>query len=189
METLPRYCSCRVCVVCVVCGVCVVCVWHTTHAADDTHAGKKRNVLRQRIDSYSYDVDQLLLGTLLFTVIFFLLPTTFVFYLYFGVLRLLVLCLYAALAFLTEGLNHFPLYALVLSLYDPKSLPSAPPPSLSFAFDFVSFALSLTHENLQAAFRFRRWLCRRTLPGVPLISSFTYVPHLCACASCVSCGN
>lgn len=86
--------------------------------------GKKRNVLRQRIDSYSYDVDQLLLGTLLFTVIFFLLPTTFVFYLYFGVLRLLVLCLYAALAFLTEGLNHFPLYSLFLSLSDPKSLPS-----------------------------------------------------------------
>jgi phosphatidylinositol glycan class Q protein len=116
-------------------------------------------VLRQRIDSYSYDVDQLLLGTLLFTVIFFLLPTTFVFYLYFGVLRLLVLCLYAALAFLTEGLNHFPLYSLFLSLSDPKSLPSAPPPSphspslspLSLSF-FRSFSCN---ENLQAAFRFR----------------------------------
>ena len=43
-----------------------------------THAltiGKKWNVLRQRTDSYAYDVDQLFLGTLLFTVSAFLLPT------------------------------------------------------------------------------------------------------------------
>jgi phosphatidylinositol glycan class Q protein len=37
--------------------------------------GKKWNVLRQRTDSYAYDVDQLFLGTLLFTVTAFLLPT------------------------------------------------------------------------------------------------------------------
>ena len=38
-------------------------------------AGKRWNVLRQRTDSYAYDVDQLFLGTLLFTVSIFLLPT------------------------------------------------------------------------------------------------------------------
>jgi phosphatidylinositol glycan class Q protein len=38
-------------------------------------SGKKWNVLRQRTDSYAYDVDQLFLGTLLFTVSAFLLPT------------------------------------------------------------------------------------------------------------------
>ncbi len=53
--------------------------------------GKKRNVLKQRVDSYSYDVDQLLLGTLLFTVIFFLIPTTFMYYLYFALVRFVVL--------------------------------------------------------------------------------------------------
>ena len=37
--------------------------------------GKKRNVLRHRIDSCDYDLDQLLLGTILFTLLFFLLPT------------------------------------------------------------------------------------------------------------------
>jgi hypothetical protein len=37
--------------------------------------GKKWNVLRHRTDSYAYDVDQLFLGTLLFTVSAFLLPT------------------------------------------------------------------------------------------------------------------
>ena len=37
--------------------------------------GKRWNVLRQRTDSYAYNVDQLFLGTLLFTVSIFLLPT------------------------------------------------------------------------------------------------------------------
>lgn len=41
----------------------------------DAIEGKKWNVLRQRTDSYAYDVDQLFLGTLLFTVSAFLLPT------------------------------------------------------------------------------------------------------------------
>ncbi|KAI5239674.1 Gpi1-domain-containing protein [Aureobasidium subglaciale] len=42
--------------------------------------GKKRNVLRNRIDSCDYDLDQLLLGTILFTLLTFLLPTIGVFY-------------------------------------------------------------------------------------------------------------
>lgn len=42
---------------------------------DRLASGKKWNVLRQRTDSYAYDVDQLFLGTLLFTVSAFLLPT------------------------------------------------------------------------------------------------------------------
>lgn len=37
--------------------------------------GRRWNVLRQRTDSYQYDVDQLFLGTLLFTVSAFLFPT------------------------------------------------------------------------------------------------------------------
>lgn len=37
--------------------------------------GKRWNVIRQRTDSYQYDVDQLFLGTLLFTVSAFLFPT------------------------------------------------------------------------------------------------------------------
>jgi hypothetical protein len=45
--------------------------------------GRKYNVLRNRVDSCDYDVDQLLLGTILFTVLFFLLPTVVVYYLLF----------------------------------------------------------------------------------------------------------
>jgi hypothetical protein len=50
--------------------------------------GKRWNVLRQRTDSYAYDVDQLFLGTLLFTVSIFLLPTVAVYALFFALVSL-----------------------------------------------------------------------------------------------------
>lgn len=42
--------------------------------------GKRRNVLRNRTDSWDYDLDQLLLGTILFTLLAFLFPTVLVYY-------------------------------------------------------------------------------------------------------------
>ena len=45
--------------------------------------GKKYNVLRDRLDSCDYDLDQLLLGTILFTLLFFLIPTVIVYYMLF----------------------------------------------------------------------------------------------------------
>jgi phosphatidylinositol glycan class Q protein len=45
--------------------------------------GRKRNPLRNRIDSAVYDLDQLLLGAIIFTLLVFLLPTVGVFYLLF----------------------------------------------------------------------------------------------------------
>ena len=42
--------------------------------------GKRRNVLRNRTDSWDYDIDQLLLGTMLFTLVAFLFPTVLVYY-------------------------------------------------------------------------------------------------------------
>lgn len=42
--------------------------------------GKKWNVLRLRVDSALYNIDQLCVGTLLFTVLLFLLPTTLLYY-------------------------------------------------------------------------------------------------------------
>ena len=47
--------------------------------------GKKWNVLRQRVDTASFDVDQLFIGTLLFTILLFLLPTTALYYVVFTV--------------------------------------------------------------------------------------------------------
>lgn len=85
--------------------------------------GKKHNVLRKRIDSCDYDLDQLLLGTILFTLLFFLLPTVIVFYLTFAVARMAIISLKAALDTLLACLNHFPLFALMLRLKDSQRLP------------------------------------------------------------------
>eukprot|EP00057_Strongylocentrotus_purpuratus_P008987 XP_011663461.1 PREDICTED: phosphatidylinositol N-acetylglucosaminyltransferase subunit Q-like [Strongylocentrotus purpuratus] len=78
--------------------------------------GKKWNVLRQRVDSCSYDVDQLFMGTLLFTMLFFMLPTTALFYVVFTVLRLLILFIQSLLTLLRELLHTFPWFSLLLWL-------------------------------------------------------------------------
>ncbi|KAI9877311.1 MAG: phosphatidylinositol N-acetylglucosaminyltransferase subunit gpi1 [Pleopsidium flavum] len=85
--------------------------------------GKKQNVLRNRIDSCDYDLDQLLLGTILFTLLFFLLPTVLVFYLTFASARMAIISLKAALDTLLACLNHFPLFALMLRIKDSRRLP------------------------------------------------------------------
>lgn len=85
--------------------------------------GKKHNVLRKRIDSCDYDLDQLLLGTILFTLLFFLLPTVAVFYLTFTSARMAIIFFKVALDTLLACLNHFPLFALMLRLKDSRRLP------------------------------------------------------------------
>ncbi|KAF9731465.1 hypothetical protein PMIN06_000429 [Paraphaeosphaeria minitans] len=85
--------------------------------------GKKRNVLRNRIDSCDYDLDQLLLGTILFTLLFFLLPTVLVFYLLFASARVGVIGLKAILEIGLACLNHFPLFAITLRIKDSRRLP------------------------------------------------------------------
>ncbi|MCJ1382212.1 phosphatidylinositol N-acetylglucosaminyltransferase subunit gpi1 [Xylographa soralifera] len=82
--------------------------------------GKKHNVLRNRIDSCDYDLDQLLLGTILFTLLVFLLPTVLVFYLTFASARMAIIFLKAALDTLLACLNHFPLFALMLRVKDSR---------------------------------------------------------------------
>ncbi|RMY92542.1 hypothetical protein D0862_09458 [Hortaea werneckii] len=85
--------------------------------------GKKRNPLRNRVDSCDYDLDQLLLGTILFTLLFFLLPTVAVFYATFAGARMGIMALKAALDIWLACLNHFPLFAIMLRLKDARRLP------------------------------------------------------------------
>ena len=58
--------------------------------------GRKFNVLRQRVDSQDYDTEQLLLGTLFFTVLTFLLPTVAAYYTLATVLRAAALSVHAS---------------------------------------------------------------------------------------------
>jgi phosphatidylinositol N-acetylglucosaminyltransferase subunit Q len=85
--------------------------------------GKKHNVLRNRIDSCDYDLDQLLLGTILFTLLVFLLPTVLVFYITFALARVAIIAFKATLDAMLACLNHFPLFALMLKFKDPSRLP------------------------------------------------------------------
>ncbi|XP_026303333.1 phosphatidylinositol N-acetylglucosaminyltransferase subunit Q isoform X1 [Piliocolobus tephrosceles] len=84
--------------------------------------GKKWNVLRQRVDSCSYDLDQLFIGTLLFTILLFLLPTTALYYLVFTLLRLLVVAVQGLIHLLVDLINSLPLYSLGLRLCRPYRL-------------------------------------------------------------------
>ncbi|NWX18033.1 PIGQ acetylglucosaminyltransferase, partial [Aegotheles bennettii] len=78
--------------------------------------GKKWNVLRQRVDSCSYDLDQLFIGTLLFTILLFLLPTTALYYLVFTLLRLLVVVVQGLIHLLVDLIDSLPLYSIILRL-------------------------------------------------------------------------
>ncbi|KAI0649851.1 N-acetylglucosaminyl transferase component-domain-containing protein [Trametes meyenii] len=85
--------------------------------------GKRYNVLRNRIDTWDYDLDQLLLGTILFTLLAFLYPTVLTYYALFATARLAVMMIHAAFDTVTALLNHFPLFALLLRAKDPLRLP------------------------------------------------------------------
>lgn len=78
--------------------------------------GKKWNVLRQRVDSCSYDMDQLFIGTLLFTILLFLLPTTALYYLVFTLLRLVVVIFQGVVHLSIDFINSFPLFAVALRI-------------------------------------------------------------------------
>ncbi|EED77855.1 predicted protein [Postia placenta Mad-698-R] len=85
--------------------------------------GKRFNVLRNRLDSWDYDIDQLLLGTILFTLVAFLSPTVLTYYALFAATHLSTITLCAILDTVIALLNHFPLFALMLRIKDPMRLP------------------------------------------------------------------
>lgn len=84
--------------------------------------GKKKNVLKDRIDSIDYEPDQLLVGTLLFCVLCFLVPTTGIYYLFFLIAKSGVLSLIVIMNVILVLLCHFPLYGLLLYLSSSRQL-------------------------------------------------------------------
>ncbi|WWC60412.1 uncharacterized protein I303_102984 [Kwoniella dejecticola CBS 10117] len=86
--------------------------------------GKRWNVLRKRTDSYEYDVDQLFLGTLLFTVSAFLFPTVLTYFELFALIRIGLIGVEKGLGIVIKGLNSFPLFELMLRVKEPSRLPA-----------------------------------------------------------------
>ncbi|KAJ8897918.1 hypothetical protein PR048_003275 [Dryococelus australis] len=79
--------------------------------------GKKRNPLRDRIDSCHYSTDQLFMGTLAFTILLFLLPTTLMYYVVFAALRVAIVGLGGFLSRIRYLIEVLPLYVTILWLF------------------------------------------------------------------------
>jgi len=99
--------------------------WHLSllGALFNLFRGKKFNVLRNRVEPAVYEVDQLLLGTILFTLAAFLFPTVLVYYLAFASSRVTIVGMHAGMEAGLAFMNHFPLFAVMLRFKDPARLP------------------------------------------------------------------
>eukprot|EP00752_Nemacystus_decipiens_P006570 g5916.t1 len=84
--------------------------------------GRKRNVLRCRVDTCMYDAGQLLLGTLVFTVLSFLTPTISVYYTFFCIVQAIAVGVQAVLMCLFVLINELPVYQFLLLLTSPGRL-------------------------------------------------------------------
>ena len=118
--------------------------------------GKKRNILRARIDACDYSLDQLLLGTLLFTLLVFLFPTTFVYYLFFFLLHAAVGVVQNIARLAVALINYCPLFAVLLRLMDPCHLPGG------VRLELLPFPASNLHSSsfdakTEASEQKRRW--------------------------------
>ncbi|TVU18585.1 hypothetical protein EJB05_34692, partial [Eragrostis curvula] len=76
--------------------------------------GRKWNPLRQRLDSYDYTVEQHVVGSLLFTPVLLLIPTTSVFYIFFSILTTTIICLCVILEIVVSVIHSTPYAELVL---------------------------------------------------------------------------
>jgi phosphatidylinositol glycan class Q protein len=65
--------------------------------------GKKYNPLRKRVDSSAHDVDQLFVGTVAFTILLFLYPTTLMYFAVFKILELVLTAVQGAASFITHS--------------------------------------------------------------------------------------
>ncbi|BBM98398.1 hypothetical protein Mp_1g13180 [Marchantia polymorpha subsp. ruderalis] len=86
--------------------------------------GRKRNVLRGRLDSFDCSVDQLLVGSLMFTPLLLLLPTTSVFYTFFSIIFLTVSSLQLIVNYVISVLLSFPFFEVATWFLHPKQFPS-----------------------------------------------------------------
>ncbi|KAG2747488.1 Gpi1-domain-containing protein, partial [Suillus brevipes Sb2] len=87
--------------------------------------GRRHNVLRNRTDPWDYDVDQLLLGTILFTLVAYLFPTVLVYYILFAIMRVSTILVYASLEMALAFMNYFPIFALMLRVKDTQRSPGS----------------------------------------------------------------
>eukprot|EP00903_Cladosiphon_okamuranus_P021169 g19445.t1 len=118
--------------------------------------GRKRNVLRCRVDTCMYDACQLLLGTLVFTVLSFLTPTISVYYTFFCIVQAVAVGVQAVLMCMFVLINELPVYRFLLLLTSPgrllsgfqlQVLDAALPTSASIAPSAAAAATGVRQRN------------------------------------------
>lgn len=111
--------------------------------------GKKYNILRNRVDSNDYEFDQLMLGIIIFTILIYLLPTVFIFYLTFITARLVILLTSFVLKFILISINYLPIVVFLLKLKNQERLPSGIILRLDYENDcFILQSRSLTMKEI-----------------------------------------
>jgi hypothetical protein len=79
--------------------------------------GKKRNVLRSRVDTFEMTLDQQLVGTILFAIVSFLSITPFVFYTFWAAVWACVLFTHSLLWMILSFFSTVPLYEMWILLF------------------------------------------------------------------------
>ncbi|XP_057468352.1 uncharacterized protein LOC130757597 isoform X2 [Actinidia eriantha] len=86
--------------------------------------GQKWNSLRERYDSYDYTVEQHIVGSLLFTPLLLLLPTTSVFYIFFTILKSTISFTCLSIDIVISIIRVTPYIKILLRLVRPRRFPS-----------------------------------------------------------------
>eukprot|EP00898_Chlorokybus_atmophyticus_P000456 jgi/Chlat1/1410/Chrsp12S02058 len=86
--------------------------------------GRKKNTLRGRVDTCECSVEQLLVGTLLFTPLLLLLPTTSVYYIFFSLLHMLIFIARTSLQLARAVVRSFPFFQALQYVWRPQSFPA-----------------------------------------------------------------
>lgn len=84
--------------------------------------GKKWNPLRGRVDSYMYDVNQLIAGMIGFTILLFLFPTVVMYYCVFAVLWLMIVIVKSVMASVVRAFNTNPLYICLMWVFNTSTV-------------------------------------------------------------------
>ncbi|GFY49493.1 phosphatidylinositol N-acetylglucosaminyltransferase subunit Q [Trichonephila inaurata madagascariensis] len=119
--------------------------------------GKKWNPLRQRVDSYTYDIHQLFLGTFIFTVLLFLLPTVLIYYFVFTCLRILVLIIQGIISKAIHVINVNPIYCILCRIIRSPEVAG----DIYFSIFNTKGTLTLSMEVIQVPFM---TVIKQTLP-------------------------
>lgn len=106
--------------------------------------GRKWNPLRHRFDSYDYSVEQHIVGSLLFTPILLLLPTTSVFYIFFTIVKSTISFMCLAIEAIISLIHATPFLKILVWLMRPKRFPSG----IWFDIKFYGSNSEMTCQNM-----------------------------------------